>query len=244
MKNFFLRTFTGIKKGLLTPNLPEEILAFQKNPIIRIFRVIGGLSTLTLLGRGYFESHGFIIYISIFFSLIFFIYSVYISIHRYRHLKKLLKNNDLDVKNSPLDRYASLLARIVACGKGLCETAAPAGTGLGLMLGSDEILKASGRDAFFGPLLGGALNTVIPKTELTKWADECKSATKKVAMATDSNKIIDELKLNTESLPGLSDQDRKDFLKVLAEVQKSNDDELKIAKKNVSDILSSKPKNK
>lgn len=47
------RTLLGVKKGLFTPNLPPEILEFQKKPLIRIFRVVGGLSFLTVLGRDY-----------------------------------------------------------------------------------------------------------------------------------------------------------------------------------------------
>jgi len=34
------------------------------------------------------------------------------------------------------------------------------GLGLGLMLGAEQVLKDGGREAFFGPLLGGGLNKV------------------------------------------------------------------------------------
>lgn len=70
-KNLFTRIKTGIKKGALTPTLPENILNFQSKPIIRIIRVIGGISCLSLLGKNLISLTGFYIYIAIFFTLIF-----------------------------------------------------------------------------------------------------------------------------------------------------------------------------
>ena len=108
MKKFLSRTRIGVKKGLFTPNLPPEMLEFQKKPIIRIFRVIGGLSFLTILGRGYASFKLTPIFlvlfiISYFFAVLFFIYHVYISYHRFKYTKYLLKSGALDVRNSPLD---------------------------------------------------------------------------------------------------------------------------------------------
>jgi hypothetical protein len=52
----------------------------------------------------------------------------------------LIKNKDLDVRNSPLDRLATLASRLIACAKGACDTAAPIGVSIGLMAGIDTIL--------------------------------------------------------------------------------------------------------
>jgi hypothetical protein len=49
MKVFLNRTLKGIKKGLFTPTLSTEMLEFQRKPIIRLIRIIGGLSLLSLL---------------------------------------------------------------------------------------------------------------------------------------------------------------------------------------------------
>jgi hypothetical protein len=136
MKRFFERTLIGIKKGLFTPNLPIEILEFQKKPIIRIFRVIGGLSFLTILGRGYISIKlspllfGLFILLY-FFAVLFFLYHIYISYHRFKYIKYLFKSGELDVRNSPLDNYASMLVRVLACAKGACDAATPFGLGLG-----------------------------------------------------------------------------------------------------------------
>ena len=109
MKKFLSRTFVGVKKGLFTPNLPPEILEFQNKPLIRIFRVIGGLSFLTILGRGYtsfkLSPLLFGVFILLYFiAILFFIYHIYISYHRFKHIKFLFKSGALDVRNSPLDK--------------------------------------------------------------------------------------------------------------------------------------------
>jgi hypothetical protein len=60
------------------------------------------------------------------------------------------------------------LARVIFCAKGVCDTAQPVGLTLGLMLGYDEVIKTTGREAFFGPMIGESLNKILPKTDLNK----------------------------------------------------------------------------
>jgi len=48
------------------------------------------------------------------------------------------------------------------CLKGACDSAQPIGLTLGVMLGTDEILKFANREPLFGPFLGSALNAVFP----------------------------------------------------------------------------------
>ena len=167
LKNIYIRTLNGFKKGLLTPTLPEEILAFQRKPLIRVLRVLGGLSLLSLLGRSFLNLSGFFLYLALFFTTVFLLYHIYILNYRLKHINKIFKSKDLDVKNSPLDKYASIIAKVVFCAKGLCETAQPVGLSLGLMLGFDEVLKSGGRDAYFAPMLGSAINSVL-ESELSK----------------------------------------------------------------------------
>ena len=66
---------------------------------------------------------------------------------------KVLKSDELDIRNSPLDRFASIAARIILCSKGLCETAAPVGVVFGGMAGIDELRKAKGLEPIFLPKL-------------------------------------------------------------------------------------------
>lgn len=103
MKKFILITLIGVRKGLNTPTLSKDMLEFQRKPLIRILRVLGGISWFNLLGCSYFELHGLFLYTSLAFVTIFFIYHIYISIQRYKHIKKILMSDELEVKNSPLD---------------------------------------------------------------------------------------------------------------------------------------------
>lgn len=134
-----------------TPTLSPKLLELQRKPVIRVVRVIGGLSLIILVSNNYLKLPSVLLYLCFIFSIIFLIYHIYISIHRYKHIKLLLKSEEMDIKNSPLDKYASMLGRVLLCAKGLCDTASPIGISLGLMLGADQVLKDGGREAFFSP---------------------------------------------------------------------------------------------
>jgi hypothetical protein len=80
------------------------MLNFQALPLIRLLRVIGGISMLLLLSavppsakQGYFELHGIPLYVLFFTSLLFFIYHLYITYHRIKHIKKILQSSELDI---------------------------------------------------------------------------------------------------------------------------------------------------
>lgn len=156
--NFFSRLIKGIKKGYLTPTLPQHIINLQKNPLIRILRVLGGISILliltkklTIFGEGL--SYTFALWVCLFLTLIFSIYLIFITYHRIKHMIKVFNSEDLDVKNSPLDKFASIAARIIWCSKGFCETAAPVGVIFGGMVGINELRRAKGLEPIFLPKL-------------------------------------------------------------------------------------------
>jgi len=97
-KNIFTRAWAGIKKGYSIPTLPSSILLLQQNPLIRVFRVLGGVSLFSLLGRDFFTFNGIYLYISYFFSSLFILYNFYIAIQRYKHMKKILKSKEVEIR--------------------------------------------------------------------------------------------------------------------------------------------------
>nr|UKQ56128.1 hypothetical protein [Taiwanofungus camphoratus]WRO45222.1 hypothetical protein [Taiwanofungus sp. YW-2023a] len=140
------RLFMGIKKAHNTPILPENILKIQNYLSIRIIRVLGGISVLTiLLGRAYFHYPIYVYYIALFFCFIFLIYRIIISYFTIKHIIKILKSDELDIRNSPLEKLATIGASAWGGWKGACDTAQPIGVSLSDMIGIDEILKSSGR---------------------------------------------------------------------------------------------------
>ena len=157
-KKIFSRFFIGLKKGILTPTLPNHIILLNNNPIIRIFRVLGGISILLILthrldylGDGLLYLYTLVLCTVL--ALLFSLYLIFLTYHRIKHMIKVLKSDDLDVRNSPLDRFATIAAKIILCSKGLCETAAPVGVVFGGMAGIDELRKAKGLEPLFLPKL-------------------------------------------------------------------------------------------
>jgi hypothetical protein len=99
-KTIFQRLVIGFKKGVSTPNLPDNILKLQLNPLIRILRFLGGVSFLFILGNKYLNYPVYFLYISMFIAILFTIYHLFISYFRFKHIYKILKSNDLEIRNS------------------------------------------------------------------------------------------------------------------------------------------------
>ena len=168
MKTIFTRITTGLKKGWSTPTLPVNIMTFKNNPIIRIFRALGGLSFIIILGRTKLNFPNYFLYLFLIIALLFTVYHFVITFFRIKHIYMLIKNGELDIRNSPLDRFASLWAKAILCLKGTCEAAQPVGLTLGIMLGTYEVLKNANRQPLFGPFLGQLANSLLPEHILRK----------------------------------------------------------------------------
>ena len=141
-KTISQRLLIGFKKGWSTPTLPVHIIALQKNIFIRLLRVLGGISIITLithrleiLGDGIL--YLICLYICILFSLMFNLYLFYINYHRIKYMYKVWKSDELNVRNSPLDHLASLATKLLWCSKGLCDFAIPISMVYGSMAGID-----------------------------------------------------------------------------------------------------------
>ena len=113
---------------------------------------------------------------------------------------KVFKSGDLDVKNSPLDKLASTLARVIWCSKGLCDAAVPIGVAYGGLAGLDELRKAKGLEPFFIPLLA---EVVLPKSESDVIVSGMRSDealiqrnSNELAMYKEENEIVDDFEKN------------------------------------------------
>lgn len=112
MKNVFSRLKVGVRRGHSIPTLPSWALAFYNHILIRIFRVLRGLSFLYLLSKnnaiisGHMNQTLNLICLNI--ASLFCLVLIIAKIIRTIHIIKILKGKDLDIKNSPYDRFASL----------------------------------------------------------------------------------------------------------------------------------------
>lgn len=50
-KTLWQRFLMVIKLGWSTPTLPDNVLLFQMHPLIRVLRVLGGISTVLVLTK-------------------------------------------------------------------------------------------------------------------------------------------------------------------------------------------------
>ena len=205
------RILLGVKKGWNTPTLPDNILKIQSYPIIRILRFLGGSSFLLILSKNY--SNNYILYICMLFATIFTIYHFVITFYRIKHMIKILKSNELDIRNSPLDKLALLGARALFCLKNACDSAQPVGLTLGLLLGTDEILKGAKREPIFSPFLGGILNSILPE-------DLSRDSVRLI------NKDISELENNQDELAAIKDlESRFQKLELKGDISKNEFEE-------------------
>jgi len=173
--------FNSIKKGLIIgwnkPTLPDNLIRLQLHPLIRIFRVLSGICVLLILTKRINFFNEFVLYFAVFISFLYIFYLIYINYHRVIFMYKSFKNKDLDVKNSPLDKFATLANKLIWCVKGSCDTIAPVGISLGFMAGLDSILEAKGKEAIFLPFLGDIL---LPNSDADKIYKERRNLFKEV----------------------------------------------------------------
>jgi len=95
-KSVFKRFIIGVSKGWNTPTFPDRWLIFNNHPFVRIFRVLGGLSYLTLLGKDFINVSLTIKVIAFFIALFFLIYHFILTFYRIKHICYLLKSGELE----------------------------------------------------------------------------------------------------------------------------------------------------
>jgi len=215
-KNYLSRIWKGVKLGWNTPTLPENILKFQLHPLIRILRVLGGISTILILTKKSLLFPSFFLYIFLFLSFLFFIYHTYISYYRIIHMYKTLKSDKLDVRNSPIDKLSTIAVKVIWCIKGSCDQLPNLGLGLSIGAVTDQILENSGREPIFMPFLGSVLNKMIGNETVGDVYMKRKEAYKELLSLDKNEKLLSEDKESLEALLRsgfLTEEDKKILVK-------------------------------
>ena len=96
---------------------------FNNYPFFRIFRVIGGISVLLVLLKKHLLFLPFQ-YLVLALAFIQISYIVVIGLIKIVYGISRLWTKELDVRNSPLDQYATLTTRILFCWKIGCQVGA------------------------------------------------------------------------------------------------------------------------
>lgn len=110
--------------------------------------------------------------IAVLFAILFYIYLLYLNYHRIRHAYKVLKSDELEIRNSPKDPLSTIILKILWCAKASCETAALAGGSVGVLVLLDEIRTNSGREPVF---VGMLADLFFSPNKLTQISRENKS---------------------------------------------------------------------
>lgn len=158
--------FLGFKKGYNIPTLPHKLENLYSNIYIRIFRVIGGLCLLLVLTSNYSL---FPVYLHTLIKIIGFIQSIQIVIiftikAIYASYTLIYNSKDFEVRYSPLNYYASHLARAILCVKVGCVVTGGTASVIAAGASYDQVLEAAGRVKVFIPILGSMYESVFAAT--------------------------------------------------------------------------------
>lgn len=162
--------YIGMKKGFEMELLPLKVTLFLDNPIVRILRVIGGLSVLLNLfiinKIILIDTHIFFLYILNIIALIHIIQMVIINLIKFVYgINKLIRHKkDFEVRNSPIDKLASISVKLIYCWKVGCTVG---GSTIGFLGGTiivDSIFESSGYNKVFQPYIKKGLNIILGTT--------------------------------------------------------------------------------
>jgi len=165
----------GVKLAYNIPSLPQNLNKFYNHIFTRIFRFIGGVTILITVTKGYehIQLHNYfnellcnIIIISTYlFSSIFIVFTIIIGLIKiYYTIYLLIKKPEIfEIKNSPLNLFATQIAQILHCIKIGCiatgSTAAIVAGGVTF----DTLIEKSGRPPIFIPMMADGLNLILGK---------------------------------------------------------------------------------
>jgi hypothetical protein len=156
LKNSIYLAFNGAYN---IPTLPDTVQRFYNNIYIRRFRVIGVVFSLLVLSDLYLHLPSFLrllfaIVASLHITLVIIIYIIKIF---YGIQTLSFKREQFEVRNSPLNRYVSIISQALYCLKFGCVVM---GLGASLFAGCmiyDALLLETGNVMVFMLMLGGIL---------------------------------------------------------------------------------------
>jgi len=250
MKNINFNSIKlGIKKGLIIPTLPPKIDKFYSHPITRILRVIGGFCAVMVLTKNYTYFPYPLDYVTIFFAAIQLFQIVVISIIKlfYSIRKLIFKPEEFEVRNSPLDKYATQIAKLLYCWKFTCTTV---GGGVGIIAGGavlDQVLEEAGHEKLFLPFLGNKfkfiLNAKNPQDPNLLYTNFKNSLDKLSKATADSELMRDAVaKITSEDLDNynLTIEDKKAIKEGILELLKSSETDRTSLRNELINLLEKK----
>jgi hypothetical protein len=173
LKTYYRRILIGVKKGITTPTLPPKTLKLMAHPLIRVLRMMWPFCLYICVTNRLVDFNNIFKCIIVAILTLNILFSFYITIVRAKNIRKLLKAGAFDVRNSPLDRMSSLIAKMLACSKGLCESGGTVAGAVAGLYTIDNLMRDLGYEPIFLPFLKRTLTNsseavVDPSVEADK----------------------------------------------------------------------------
>jgi hypothetical protein len=130
--------------GWNTETLSPKVLKFHNSKGVQIFRILGLICIFLMVTKLNLKLPSPLFYLSIINSIFFILYNFWLIIYRWYYLCILKKKGHFDVRNSPLDHFATFIKLVGAMSKTGVKTAAGAGVTFTLAAGMYYLLVASG----------------------------------------------------------------------------------------------------
>lgn len=145
--------YIGIKKGLLMDTLPPKVRYIIDYPLLRIFRVIGGISVILVLSKKVtlllYPIDRIVYVICMLHLLQFFVITIIRVIYS---LKTILFNPEkFEVRNSPINPLSTLLTKTLFCIKFGCAVGLGGATLISSGIAYDHFLEGIGKQKVFMP---------------------------------------------------------------------------------------------
>jgi hypothetical protein len=154
------RVIKGIVSGWNMPILPEKVAKFESKFYVKIFKVIGALSTFYILSGLGLKSYPLYFYISIAFFLPYVIYRIVLVFFIIKQYISNLKNGKHLIKNSPLDKFQTIFKLTM----NLLKTIGTATVGTGLTV--DLMSKLDVFYTYYGLNSDGTARTGLSQMSL------------------------------------------------------------------------------
>ena len=147
-------------KAYSIPTLPLIVEKYYSNVFVRLFRVIGGISVIMVLTKFYLNLPEYLhLFFTIFASIqVTLVMIIFIIKFCYGIYTLIYKKEIFEVRNSPLNRYATIIGKALYCIKISCAATGACATLIVRGVAYDSLLVETGREKLFLPLMDKTYN--------------------------------------------------------------------------------------
>jgi len=157
--------FLGAQRAYSLPTLPAKVEKYHNHVFVRIFRFLGGLSFLMVATNINYDLKlpAIVLWTIIIVACIHVTHVIIILLIKFFFslYTLIFDRKKFEIRNSPLNRFASIFGQALFCIKVGCGATA---SGAGFLAGGiayDEMLVNSGRPKVFLPIMGQIFNGVF-----------------------------------------------------------------------------------